>query len=220
MKSYNNNVSFIDMLFVMLLGFVVIMFLAFLLINPVAKEGVIDPKTKMMIMVQWPDKSLVDIDLWVRGPDGKTVSYQAKNRSYMVLERDDLGADGDTYIIDGKIMIVYRNLEMLMINDLIPGEYVVNLHNYSSIHKMEKIEENKEEYPTPVKIEIVQLDPYRMIYTTNVKLEFRDELTVLTFVVDDQKRIYDKRTDVQIPLFNPFGTPSTHPGDPRNQGAR
>lgn len=204
MRSYNSSTSFIDFLFILLIGFVSLFIIAFLLINPIAKEGIIDPKSQVMIMVEWPKRSIVDIDTWIRGPDGTVVSYQKKDGKYIVLERDDLGDANDSVIVDGKLVTVFRNVEMAMINQLIPGEYVVNLHNYSSATKQELVEANKEEYPTPVSIRIMQLDPFKIIYETAVTLKFRDEKTVLTFRVNDDKLIHDKRTDVEIPLFAPF----------------
>ena len=40
--------------------------IAFLLINPIAEEGKIDPRSEFMITSSWDDESSIDIDIWVR----------------------------------------------------------------------------------------------------------------------------------------------------------
>ena len=49
------GVAFTDLLFNALLGFVVMFVLAFLLINPIAKSGAIDPKAEFLITLTWPE---------------------------------------------------------------------------------------------------------------------------------------------------------------------
>ena len=158
--------AFNDFLFIALLGIMVMFLIAFLMINPIAKEGVIDPKTEMMIVTEWDPKSVVDIDTWVRGPNGSVMSYQKPDVGYIVLERDDKGAAGDTIFVDDKSQTIFRNIEVVSINKLLPGEYVVNLHNYSTSDGVGKVaRNNKEELPTPVKIQIIKLNPYILLYS-------------------------------------------------------
>jgi hypothetical protein len=200
MRRYNTNVAFNDFLFLLLLGFVALLFIAFLLINPIAREAIVDPKTQLIVLIEWPKKSIVDIDLWVRGPDGTTVGYKNKDGKYIVLERDDLGTSNDTVFIDGEERVVYRNIETTIINKLFPGEYVINIHNFSSDNRARSKSFN-EEYPTPVKIRIIKVDPYAIVYEKNIVLKFRQEKTMLTFEVTKDNAIADKRTDVTIPLY-------------------
>jgi len=43
MRKYSSNLAFVDLLFNLLVGFTSLLLLAFLLINPIADEGKIDP---------------------------------------------------------------------------------------------------------------------------------------------------------------------------------
>jgi len=188
----------------MLLGFVSLLLIAFWLINPIAEEAIVDPKTQIIMTIDWPKKSIVDIDIWVKGPDGTVVSYQSKDGKYMVLERDDLGRRNDTIVINGETIVIERNMETLIINKAIPGEYVVNIHNYTTSMTTGALTGNRhvaEAYPTPVKIRILQVDPFEVVLEREATLHFRKEKTMLTFEITEDNKIVDKRTDIEIPLF-------------------
>lgn len=197
-----SNLAFIDLLFILLIGFTLMLIAAVLHINPIADEGKIDPVTKIMITARWPDQSVTDIDIWVRGPDGKMVGYARKDGRYIVLDRDDLGRGNDIYYVNGKKKVVAKNLETVSINALPDGEYVINLHNYSfqfSDPYGSKSEED-EEYPVPVELEIIQMTPFRVLYSTKRKLTYREEITVVSFTVKDEK-VLDLNEDLNIPMF-------------------
>ena len=131
MKKFSTNLAFVDLLFNLLVGFTSLLLLAFLYINPIADEGKIDPVTKLLVIMTWPDESSADIDVWMRGPDGSVCSYVAKDKGYMILERDDLGMTNDAIKVDDKIIYIKRNIESLSVTQLLKGEYVLNIHNYS-----------------------------------------------------------------------------------------
>lgn len=201
MRNYSHNLAFIDLLFNLLVGFTSLLLLAFLFINPIAEQGKIDPVAKVLILVTWPDKSPADIDLWVRGPDRTVVSYGSKDKGYMVLERDDLGVSNDTIKVDGKVVHIIRNIESLKITKLLKGEYVVNVMNYTHAFTAYNDYEAEEIYPIPVEIKILQMNPFKILFVRKVTLEYRQEKTVLTFVVTEDEKIEDGRTDVEIPLY-------------------
>lgn len=203
MRKYSSNLAFVDLLFNLLIGFTCLLVLAFLLINPIADEGKIDPVSEFIITFQWDENSPVDIDGWMRGPEGTIVGFRAKDGQWMNLERDDLGIDNDYYMINGVAKILRRNIETISINAKVPGEYVVNVHNYS--HKSRKLPEG-EEYPTPVRIDIIKLNPYRLVLTREVSVGFREESTMATFVIDENMNVEDIRTDIQVPIFYKFNT--------------
>ena len=200
MQKYNTNTAFIDLLFNLLVGFTSLLLLAFLLINPIAETGKIDPVTKMLVTAEWHKDSHVDIDLHMRGPDGTKVNFSDKDGKYIILERDDLGISNDTYIINGEKREVRQNHESISVNDLPSGEYVVNLHNYTRTAKETK-EQGAYENPIVVKLVVTKLDPLKIIFTGEVSLEFRKEITVVTFTVNDKGDVSDIRTDIQIPLY-------------------
>ena len=63
-------VPFTDILFNALLGLAVMVFMAFALINPEAKTGIVDLKAEFIITVQWPDGHADDVDTYVEDPAG------------------------------------------------------------------------------------------------------------------------------------------------------
>ena len=70
-KRYTSNTAFLDLLFNVLLGFVVLFVIALLMINPITKKNDIPTKAEFMIIVEWPWDINADIDTWVRGPDDR-----------------------------------------------------------------------------------------------------------------------------------------------------
>ena len=124
------GVAFTDLLFNALLGFVVMFILAFLLINPVAKSGAVDPKAEFLITLTWPDGREEDLDLYVEDPTGELVWFRQREAGLMHLDRDDLGQRNDMIQIAGRYVINPLNQEVVSIRGIVPGEYVVNLHLY------------------------------------------------------------------------------------------
>ena len=176
--------------------------IAFILINPIAKQGIVDPVTKMMIIIKWPELSAADIDVWVKGPDGTIASYINKDGKYIILERDDLGSSNDYVKIDGQITPISRNMETMSLNALPKGEYVINLHNYShSFNDFLGRLREEPQYPIPVTVEVIKINPFKAVFQKTVTLEYREEKTVLSFVITDDEKIEDMRTDVDVPMF-------------------
>ena len=196
MRKYSTNLAFTDILMNLMLGFASLFILAFLLINPVADAGKIDPDGLVMITLRWEDTSAIDMDLWVKGPDGTIVSYQRKDGRYILLDRDDLGSANDTIIVDGVINIIPRNLETVMITDLQDGEYIINVHHFSGVAG-----------ETKVTVEVIGLMPYRLWYSGSKVFVARQEITMVSFTVFEG-RITDVRTDLQIPLIPRGGSPN------------
>ena len=192
MKNYRSNLAFIDLLFNLLVGFVSLFVLAFLLINPVAKTGKIDPDIELMISMEWDDERRTDIDLWVKGPTGNTVYFGKKNNGYLHLDRDDLGTSNDSVLVNGVHQIIKRNKEVANIRGIIPGEYVVNVHWYGKYGQ---------EGPEPVKIELYDMKPFKIVLVKEVILpEHKSERTAFSFVVDKEGNVSDIRTDINIKL--------------------
>ncbi len=212
MRKYSSNLAFVDLLFNLLVGFTSLLLLAFLMINPIADEGKIDPVSEFIITATWPDESHFDIDIWVRGPDGGITSFRRKDGNWIVLERDDLGSSNDFYEINGVMTLLKRNLETVSINAMMPGEYVLNIHNYST---KQSIDEKIEIYPIPVTVELMKMHPYSLSFNLTNTFEFRQERTMATWVVDEKGNVQDIRTDVQIPLFYK-GPSADNPGRNRD----
>ena len=124
------GLGFTDLLFNALLGFVVMFVLAFLLINPVAKSGAIDPKAEFLITLTWPDGRREDVDLYVEDPAANLVWFRRREAGLMHLDRDDLGRSNDVIEVDGQRVFNPLNQEVVSVGGILPGEYVVNLHLY------------------------------------------------------------------------------------------
>lgn len=188
MKKAENNTSFLDLLLILVVMYGAMLILALPFLNPIADEGKIDPDGQVMITLKWDKYSTKDMDLWIRGPDGTVVSYRRKDGRYIILDRDDLGGANDAIVVDGVERIIARNIETVMITDLRDGEYVVNVHHFSGVSG-----------ETVVYVDVIGLLPYRIWFTGSAMLTPQNEITLLTFVVENG-RVVDVRTDIQIPL--------------------
>lgn len=188
MRKYSTNLAFVDIFMNLMLSFIVLFILAFLLIRPTEDAGKIDPDGLMMITLRWDNESSKDMDLWIKGPDGTIVSYQRKDGRYIILDRDDLGGANDQIIVDGVVKTIKRNIETVMITDLRDGEYIVSVHHFSASAG-----------ETVVDVEVIGLLPYRVWYSGSETLTARNEVTMVTFLVEDGK-VTDVRTDIQVPL--------------------
>lgn len=189
MRKYSSNLAFVDLLFNLLVGFTSLFVIAFLLINPIAKSGLIDPPVTVIVEMEWADESKMDIDLYVKGPDGRTVYYGSKSNGYMTLKRDDLGTRNDTFTVNGRDTIVKRNYEVTTMTVLPDGDYIINVHYYS---------QGRGEGEN-VRLKVTSIQPFGVIYEGDVTLVSRQEKTMVVFRVVDGV-IKDIRTDINVSL--------------------
>ncbi len=169
--------TFIDMLFNLLIGFTFLFMLAFLLINPVAKKHVHDPKAEYLVILTWDDQSKADIDLWIKDEYGHIVSFRSKDYALMHLDRDDLGTRNDSYEMaptydqllkneEPKIKeIHYINREVLSLRSKKPREYTVTVHFYSNHGSREN-----PAVPEEIYVELIQVNPYKTWKIVRVQL--------------------------------------------------
>ena len=143
MKTFNKFASptaFTDLLFNIVMGVAFMFMLAFLLINPVAKKKDIESKADYLIMLTWDPKSYNDIDLWMRDPVGKIMSFKSKDVGFMHLDRDDLGTRNDKVTMpDGSIVYVIENREIAALRGTFKGWYIVNVHAYKKSQKFSEL---------------------------------------------------------------------------------
>lgn len=201
-RRYNSNPTFLDFIQITALGFITLFLIAFMLINPIAETGKIDPKTEFMATIEWDENITHDIDIWMKGPDGTVVGYQRKDGRYIVLDRDDLGGANDTFVVNGVSTTVKRNLETVTINTILPGEYVINVHYFGG--GMERDAQNRpyfDKEPVDVRVEFMDVNPFKVLYSEIINISYRQEMTVITFVVNDKGEVKDIRTDVNIPIY-------------------
>ena len=60
---YHSNVSFLDLLFNLVVGFVMLFIIAFLLIRPIAENKQIEQKAEYIISVTWPNEFHDDVEV-------------------------------------------------------------------------------------------------------------------------------------------------------------
>lgn len=183
-KNKNNsiNTAFIDFLFNMSLGLVSIMLIIVLFMNPPTKKEDIKAFSKIMIVLEWDENSLNDMDLWVRNPLGQIIYYNRKESTDMFLDRDDLGLSSDTVILtDGTILHTKINREVVNIKVPIQGEYTVTVHYFKKLDQNENI---------IVSVEITEIHPYKIIMKE--KKEFTkigEEKHIINFSLNSDGKI-------------------------------
>ena len=198
---YHSNTAFLDLLFNMVVGFVMLFIIAFLLISPITKDKQIEQKAEYIITVTWPKEHWDDVDTWLQDPNGKILSFRAKEIGLMHLDRDDLGRANDSIYVKGVGNVTYPyNREIATIRGIMPGEYILNVHMYRKTVTIPN-EEGAETVspgasalnpnggvskPVPVTILVEKINPtVKMIYTTVVVLERQwQEETVIRFILD------------------------------------
>lgn len=180
---YKSTFGFIDLLFNLLVGFVFLFFIAYVLINPIAKQGIITPPDKIIIEAQWTKASIADIDLWMIDPTNAILSFQNKQIAGSHLEKDDLGAGTDTVWINGQKVTNPHNNEVIHIQTLQPGTYRISVHMYN---------DRNEPGPHKVRVKIKTLDPYRSLVEKEVELTRQgQEVGIVSFKVSDTLIVYD-----------------------------
>jgi hypothetical protein len=180
-RKYHADTAFLDLLFNSLIGFVVLFFLAFILMNPERKEDKnVEAKAEFIITVDWPQDHDDDIDTYVEDPEGHLVSFRRREDGLMHLDRDDLGRRNDTIQTRFGKVEYGINREMVMIRGIIPGEYVVNIHAYKK----------SDDRPTLVTITLDKINPFSTIAKETVEIKFTgDEKTAFRFVLDKEGKV-------------------------------
>jgi hypothetical protein len=179
-------VPFTDILFNALLGFSVMVFIAFSLIRPDAKAGDVDVKAEFIITTTWPDKNPDDIDTYVEDPVGNIVWYHALQKGLMSLDRDDRGNYLDEVTVNGKTVSFPLNQETVTIRGVVPGEYIVNIYHFT----------NPTEQPVPVSVKVEKVNPtLKVIYYDTLTLGKKgDEKTAVRFTLNDDGEVTDLNT--------------------------
>ena len=164
----SNNLAFNDLLFNVLIGFVMLFVIAFLLINPIAKTGDIPSKAEYLITVNWPDESADDIDLWVQLGDKRPVGFSNKQQAPLHLDRDDLGTANDMIEVDGVRQLIKVNTETITIRGEYTGDVHVAVHGYGIRDAPMR---RKVDLPMPVTVIVTKVNPYRIVYKKTVYID-------------------------------------------------
>ena len=194
---YVSNVAFTDLLFNIVVGLAFLFLLAFILMNPIAKEKDVEEKSDFIIVMTWDDESGDDIDLWVRDPGGRIVSFRNRGIGFMHLDRDDLGLSNDKVQgADGKIIYVYRNKEVVSLRGFSEGTYLVNAHVYNK-----KLWKDGAMHNSNIKIELIKLNPYsEVVQAEFVGVARGQEFTAFHFTLDEDGDVI-RLSDERVPMI-------------------
>ena len=176
MYSRSGHLAFVDFLFILLLAFISMFILALLLINPIPKKSEIERKAEYLITLEWDDKSLDDVDIWIEDPVNNILSFRNRVAGLMHLDKDDLGQINDIiYLPDGTRQVIELNREVVTFRGWIKGEYIVNVHAYKK----------RSGNDIPIKITLLRINPYKLLWEENILLTHHgQELTVRRFTLN------------------------------------
>ena len=125
-----SNISFVDLAFCLVFGFVLLFTVAVTQLNVKLKEADIEANAEFIITLTWQEGHDHDVDMWVRDPQENLLFFRTKEVGIMHLDRDDLGNTNDTYEEDGEVKIVRTNQEIVTIRGFMTGEWILNTHFY------------------------------------------------------------------------------------------
>jgi hypothetical protein len=191
-----SNLSFNDLLFNVLVGFVMLFVIAFLLINPITKKSDIPIKAEFLIIMHWPNALADDLDLWVQRDSDKPVGFSNREGTPLHLDRDDLGKVNDQVEINGKIEQLESNRETTTIRGIVPGQYFVGVHYYS-------MSSNE---PVPYTVTVMKVNPYRELYSITGEMTTKREYHRLpAFEIDADGNVVEIFTHVRNIIPNNGG---------------
>jgi len=182
-RNYNNNTSFLDLLFNTLVGFVLLFIVSFLLIAPVTEKDV-KIQAEFIITMTWPHDGYDDIDVWLEDPIGNILYFQNEDLGLMHLDRDDLGSINDTITLpSGEEIVLKVNQEIVTIRGFIPGEWILNIHLYKRRNELDEIIHSN--LPVDVEVRMDKLNPKvtTIVYKNITLSTVWQEETVARFVM-------------------------------------
>lgn len=172
------NVSFRDMLFLLVFAYLVVGAVALAHVRKQQEEvSGVTPPGAVIVDIQWDNTIDADIDLWVEAPGDVPVGYSNKSGIIFNLLRDDLGHSGDPNSM---------NYEVAYGRGRWAGEYTVNAHLYRSA-----------DHRFPIKVMArVQLQTpeglVRNLTQSTVELtHIGQESTIFRFRLDDKGELVD-----------------------------
>src|SRR5712672_3649976 len=156
------NVSFRDMLFLLVVAYLVIgaIALAHVAKNDQEQSKGQAPPGNVIVEMFWDKAVDADVDLWVQAPGDVPVGYSNKSGVVFNLLRDDLGHSGDP---------LSMNYEIAYGRGIFAGEYTVNAHLYRSADHR---------FPIPVHATVSVHDPQdhvRRILESTAELKFQGQ---------------------------------------------
>jgi hypothetical protein len=183
-SSQSTDISFLDILFNMVLLFLILFVLSFINMNKDKKSDAnMETKCEMLITLTWDSKCGADIDLYCKDPLDNIVFFSSRENGLMYLNRDDLGTINDKITLpDGSTKTYNENREVISLKGLLDGTYIVNTHYYSP-HTWKG--------PVDVTVKVEKINPSIQILWVGTKtLEVTgDEKTMVQFTLADGKLV-------------------------------
>lgn len=202
-KKYDFRTAFIDLLINVLTGMVFLFMITTLLITTKVKEQDVGVKkdAQYIITMSWPNNINCDVDIWVKDPQNRVVSYQAKDVGIMHIERDDQGWVND-FMAYLKLQPSQQlnNSETWVLRGKLAGKFTVNIHLYSCAINDKSVPLGQV-VEVPVTLELTQLNPnIKKILTKTITLKkVWEEITAFNFVLNGKNNV-ESITDEQVDL--------------------
>lgn len=129
-----NNTNTIDLLFTLVISFVVLFSLSIMLINESNKDsdGDVDSQNEFIVTLNW-DKNC-DVDLWMLLPDGRRVFYSERNQPPAFLDID-VTCWNSYYGENTGTHIIKNNQEIITVRDVMTGDYSINAHLFQPMYE-------------------------------------------------------------------------------------
>ena len=190
-----SNISFVDLAFCLVFGFVLLFTVAVIQFNIKSKEAEIKkPNAEFLIVLTWQGNINQDVDLWIRDPNGTLTFFKALENGITHLDRDDLGHINDKYTDrDGVEHIIPINQEIGTIRGFLTGEWVINVHLYKC---------DKQKKPANCQITMTKLNPKSsIVFSRDLTLtNYWEEQTVAVVMMDGNGKIIDVEKDLLVKL--------------------
>ena len=192
-RSYHNPRSFVDLLFLCLVGFAYLFIIAYLMIMPPVDEQQKKPKAEFLITSTWDSDTDDDVDLWIQNPGGDVMFFREKEIGLMHLDHDDIGRGRDVVVVNGQQIVQHTNQEIATIRGIIPGEWIVNIHMYAKRYSK----------PANINVRVDKLNPkFITLIDKNYTMTARgEEITVLRFSMTGKGEVTH-----QDEVFCPFAS--------------
>jgi len=152
----------------------------------------IKSSAEFVITSEWSPDDISDVDLYVKDPLGNICFFRKRDMPLMNLDRDDVGHMSDIIVLPGgQVIAVKENKEIISIRNFIPGEYIVNVHQWADRNMAE---------PTKVKVQVQKVNPVvTTVYQSEVVLATQgQEATVCRFTIDDKGKVTEVITDMPV----------------------
>lgn len=178
-------IAFMDIFAILLINFLVLWVLAVLLIKPKEEETISqEPYQEFLVTVTWDAKENVDVDSWImrQGDKNSLTGYARRENDVFILHNDNTSSHYGA--IAGESLEIAR--ETLSIEKIIPDTYHFSLHGYRI---------NNEKRSVVARVDIVDLKPYRVIYSGELEVKPGIETPVVRWRINSDGNVEDITTE-------------------------